>query len=176
MPETVLGKGKYLQLVQRNGWEYCERIVGNGVVLVVAVTDAGKLLLVEQFRPSVSAQVIELPAGLSGDGQTAGEALADAAKRELLEETGYGAKAMVFLSEGPVSSGLTNETVTIFWAEGLEKKHAGGGDDSEAIEVHEVKLEDVDKFLRDKAAKGSKIDPKTFSALYFAQQKLKNKI
>ena len=50
-----------------------------------------KLLLVEQYRIPVHAQTIELPAGIIGDepGGSADEAHAEAARRELIEETGY---------------------------------------------------------------------------------------
>ena len=39
-----------------------------GIVTVVAVTDDGRLVLTEQFRKPVGRRVIELPAGLAGDG------------------------------------------------------------------------------------------------------------
>ena len=63
----VLGEGRWLRLVDDGGWEYAERSGSNGVVVIVAVTDDDRLVLVEQYRPAVKARVIEAPAGLVGD-------------------------------------------------------------------------------------------------------------
>ena len=55
------------------------------VVAVVALTDQDRVVLARQFRPGPLAVVDDLPGGLIDSGETA----ADAAARELLEETGY---------------------------------------------------------------------------------------
>src|SRR4051812_22417920 len=91
----TLCDGKHIRLVQKGKWEFVERKKVSGIVGIVAVTDDGKLILVEQFRPPVNKRVIEIPAGLAGD--VAGreeESLETAARRELLEETGYEAREM----------------------------------------------------------------------------------
>lgn len=171
MKDEVLARGKYLQLVRRNDWEFCERVIGTGVVLIVAVTPDRKILLVEQFRPALNAAVLEVPAGLVGDIESApGEAFAEAAKRELVEETGYEAKQMTYLTEGPVSSGITNETVSFFFASDLKKIGAGGGDSTENITVHEVELDAVESFIASRAQHGVLTDPKLFAAIYFAKK------
>ncbi len=171
--DLVMARGKFLQLVKRNDWEFCERVVGTGVVLIVAVTEQKKMLLVEQFRPALNSNVLEVPAGLVGDIVGAsGEAFVEAAKRELVEETGYSADQMVFLTEGPVSSGITNEVVSFFLATNLQKVGEGGGDESEDIAVHEVAVDQVEKFAADRAKNGCLIDPKLFAALYFAKNQM----
>jgi len=167
-PLECLHAGRHLRLVQRGGWEWVERIRGSGVVAIVALTPKAKLILVEQFRAPVGCRVIELPAGISGDiqGQES-EGLIVAAKRELLEETGYVAKRWQELTAGPSSAGLTNEVVTFFLASDLTRQGAGGGDASEDIEVHQVPLAGIDAWLRERQNAGRLVDPKVFAGLYF---------
>ncbi len=116
----VLGAGRWLRLVDVDGWEFVERVKATGVVAIVAVTPACELILTEQFRRSVNRRVIDLPAGLSGDGPES-EELVTAARRELIEETGYEARRLKLLAHAPTSPGLTTEVVTFFRAAGLKK-------------------------------------------------------
>ena len=60
-----LHKGRFLAMFERGGWEYVDRVGASGVVVILAVTDANELVLVEQHRVPVGASVIELPAGLA---------------------------------------------------------------------------------------------------------------
>lgn len=153
-------------MVARGGWEYATRNTARPAVGIVAITDAGDVVLVEQHRPPVGRTVIEIPAGLSGDiAGNENEALLDAAKRELLEETGYAAARWTELLSGYSSPGLTDESVTLFLAEELERKGPGGGDHNEDITVHEVKLHEVLEWLRQR---GAAADLKLLAGLYAA--------
>ena len=165
--KRLVWEGKYLRMVMRGRWEYVERRGITGIVCMVAVTDDGRLILVEQYRPPVAARVLELPAGLVGDvpGQ-ATEALEDAARRELLEETGYEAARMELLFDGPPSAGLCDEHISFFLATGLRKTAAGGGDESEDIVIHEVPLDGLLPFVAKRRAQGVLADAKIFSPLY----------
>lgn len=163
----VLYRGRFLQLKERQGWEWVERVNCTGVVMLVARTPEGKVLLVEQYRIPVGAPVIEFPAGLVGDGAGHGEDLATAARRELLEETGYEAGVLEFLSEGPPSAGLSPEAITIFLASDLKRVGEGGGDATETILVHEVPEGEVEAWLEAKQREGCRVDPKVYAGLYF---------
>lgn len=169
LPKTILATGKYMRLVREGHWEYAERVIVSGAVVIVAVTPEGKLLLTEQYRIPVKNSVIELPAGLVGDipGE-ADEQLATAAHRELLEETGYTAKRMVQVAHGPISAGFGTETISFFRASGLKKVQAGGGVENENIRVHEIHVDRVPAWLKKQSRAGLLVDPKVFAGLYFA--------
>lgn len=163
MNSEQLYKGDFLRLLRREHWEYVERTNSRGVVTIVAVTGAANLLLVEQYRQPVARRVIELPAGLVGD-VNAGEKLVEAARRELIEETGYAADTVESVATGPVTAGLSNEITTFCLASGLKRVAAGGGDATEDITVHEVPLADLDSWLVARPA-GVAVDPKIHAGL-----------
>lgn len=164
----ILHKGKYLDLICDDNWEYVKRTNCNGVAVIVPVTKDEKVILVEQFRRPVEAQVIEWPAGLVNDQAShSSETIEAAARRELFEETGYEAKHLELLAGGPVSSGLSSEIITFFKAADVVKKGAGGGDATESIKVHEVPLKEVDLWLYEMGKKGFLVDPKIYVGLYF---------
>ena len=167
----VIADGKHIALVRRGGWEFARRKGVSGIVGIVAVTDDGKLVLVEQYRAPVRASVIELPAGLAGDAKGhEREDLAEAARRELLEETGYEAKRMERLAAGAASAGMTDEIITLFRATGLKKTGEGTGDETEDITLHEVPLADAVRWLAEQERGGKLVDLKVYCGLYFARQ------
>jgi ADP-ribose pyrophosphatase len=165
--KRIMWRGSHLDLVMRGSWEFVERKNLRGIVCIVALTDDGKIVLVEQYRPPVSSRVIELPAGLVGDlpGQEA-EALEAAARRELIEETGYDAGRMEQVFDGVPSAGLCDEHITFFLATELAKVGPGGGDHNEDITVHETPLDGLLDYLDARVRSGVKVDAKIFSPLY----------
>lgn len=168
-PIEVIAEGKFVRLVRQGRWEFAQRRNTTGIAVIVARTDEQEIVLVEQFRPPIGKNVIELPAGLIGDipGQE-DEAFETAARRELLEETGFEAKTWSRLGEGPPSAGMISEWITLFGATGLTRVHEGGGDESEDITVHLVAMSTVDAWLQEKAEAGVAIDPKVYAGLYHA--------
>ncbi len=169
--EKILARTKHMELVDQDGWSFVRRIGNTGIVGIIAATDEGCLLLVEQFRPPVGRTVIELPAGLAGDiADEEDESLQRAAERELLEETGYVARQWTQVVTVASSAGLTDEAVTLFLAEGLTKKGPGGGDASEDIHIHEIPLAEAPGWLAEVAASGTLIDSRVYAALFFLLQ------
>jgi ADP-ribose pyrophosphatase len=168
-PAVTLAQGKYLRLVSQGTWEYADRLRARGAVLIVAVTPERKLLFVEQYRIPLGCRAIELPAGLVGDipGEEH-EALQIAAERELLEETGYTATEWQWLMTGPSSPGMCTELMSLFLAKNLSREHAGGGDATEDIIVHEISLDDVPAWLHEQYKSGKAIDTKVYAGMYFA--------
>jgi ADP-ribose pyrophosphatase len=169
-PKQIVTSGKYVNLATRNGWEFVERKNICGIVGIVAVTDEGKILLIEQYRPPMDNIVFELPAGLAGDiAGSESEDLAVAARRELLEETGYEAREMIRLVDGASSAGITDEVVTLYRATGLRKSGHGGGDGNERLTLHEVPLATALDWLAARCREGACVDMKVYSGLYFAK-------
>ncbi len=141
---VCLCRGKFLELARVGTWEFVERIRGRTPVGIVAMTAERRVILISQFRVPVGKVIVEIPAGLVGD--SAGneeEAWETAAKRELLEETGYSAERVEMLSEGPTSAGLTSECIMLVRATGLVKHGGPTPDGEEDITVHEVGLEEA---------------------------------
>jgi len=164
----VVWEGRYIRAVVRGRWEFVERKNITGIVGMIPVTDDGRLVLIEQFRPAVDSRVVELPAGLVGDvPDQADEPLVAAANRELIEETGYRAGTMTRVFHGSASAGISAEQITFFLATDLEKVGPGGGDSSEQITVYEVPLGNVVDWLDAQASQGAVIDVKIYSALHF---------
>ncbi|MBF0385370.1 MAG: NUDIX hydrolase [Candidatus Omnitrophica bacterium] len=165
--KVILHKGKYLNFVRRGKWEYVERVNCSGAVIILALTPQKKVLFVEQFRPAVQKNVVEFPAGLVNDTRKKGrESLLAAAKRELLEETGYLASNMIELMDGPVSSGICSDMMSVVLATGLKRIGDGGGDEWESIKVHEVPFSKVEEWLRMKREKGSLVGTRIYAGLY----------
>jgi len=153
---------------ERDHWEYTFRTNASGVVVLVPVTDAGELVLVEQYRIPVKSRVIELPAGLSGDTGDIDEALETAAQRELFEETGYRAGFLEELLTCPSTPGMSDEIVTIYYAGGLERIGSGGGNHDEDITVHHLPLDDATRWLEARMTEGIMVDPKIYAGLFWA--------
>ncbi|RKX72209.1 MAG: NUDIX hydrolase [Spirochaetes bacterium] len=101
--------------------------------------DKSEFLMVRQYRHGSEMVEMEFPAGVIDPG----EKPAEAAARELLEETGYKAKELREIgSVSPNPAFMTNRTYT-YIARGLEKKSEQNLDEHEILDVHTVKYDDL---------------------------------
>lgn len=168
---AIMNTGRFIECVAADGWEWVRRTNTSGAVGIVAITDDDELVLIDQHRIPTGKRVVELPAGLAGDTkETHGEAFAVAARRELIEETGYDPGELRHLVDGLSSAGLTDETITLFLATKLKKVGQGGGDHAEDINVHIVPLHAVHEWVQSRIEEGYGVDFKVFAGLYFACQ------
>lgn len=168
--KRIIGRGEWLELVEEGGWEYVRRRRSTGIVVIIALTDEGELLLVEQPRAALGTTAIELPAGLVGDTVAfAGEEARLAAARELEEETGYRPHELELIGIAPDSPGSSSERLTVFRASRLERVTDGGGDEHESITVHRVPLEQLSSWIGEQRARGALVDLKVYSALALAR-------
>lgn len=161
-----IAEGKHIRLMRRDGWEYAQRRGISGIVGIAALTEDHRILLVEQYRPPLQTYVIELPAGLAGDGHgRSGEPLEAAARRELFEETGYLADNWSVLMAGVTSPGITDERVSIFLAQALHREGPVHGDGTENIILHEIPLPVLRARLKAFAEQGKAINFMVYASL-----------
>lgn len=146
------------------GEAYREIIEHNGAVAMVAITDEGNIVMVEQFRYACGRPVLEVPAGKIDKGET--DVIA-AAARELREETGYTAADCVLLGKINTSVAYSEEMISIYAMTGLT---AGEQelDEDEALNVIEMPFKEA----YDMAASGKLVDVKTIAALLMAKEQL----
>jgi ADP-ribose pyrophosphatase len=84
---------------------------------IVALTPDGRIPIVRQYRPAIEAFTWELPAGLL----ERGEAPAECARRELLEETGFAARAIHPLGAAAADTGRLSNRMHSFFIEAGER-------------------------------------------------------
>ncbi len=169
-PAEILGQGNWLQLKRVGTWEWVKRVNTSGVACIYAFTDNDEVVLIEQRRaPLNGCTVLEIPAGLVGDiaGQE-DEAIHLAARRELIEETGYDADELREVAVCPSAPGLSEEVITLYVARRLRKVGEGGGDESEDITVHVVPMIEFDDFVTGRLRAGVLVDPRVFGVRFFA--------
>jgi ADP-ribose pyrophosphatase len=127
-------------------WEAVERtnIHGGGAVVIIALTKDGELLFEKNWRAAIEGHIVQFPAGLT---DIAGESEEDAAKRELLEETGYKARTVIPVLSSPLSAALTSTSAMHYFAPDVEFVGRAASDDSEEIEVIKVPADKAGEFL-----------------------------
>ncbi|HSK43680.1 MAG TPA: NUDIX hydrolase [Candidatus Binatia bacterium] len=139
----------------------------SGSIVVLPLDDSGRtpmVLLERQYRYAAGKRMWELPAGRVDPGENH---LA-AAKRELIEETGYTAarwqKALFFY----VSPGFLDESMTVYLASGLKKGIAQPEEDERIA----VRLFPLNQAVR-MAMSGKVIDAKTIASLLWLEKKIR---
>ncbi|MFB5282051.1 MULTISPECIES: NUDIX domain-containing protein [Peribacillus] len=133
-----------------------------GAVAVIAITDDGKIVMVEQYRKAMERSLVEIPAGKLEPGE---EPL-KTAERELEEETGYVCERMEHVISFYTSPGFADELVHVYVAHQLSKKEdAASLDEDEFVEVIELTLEEAQQYIEEEKI----YDAKTAYAVQYLQ-------
>ena len=131
-----------------------------GAIALIALDDAGRVLLVKQYRHAVRTVTLEIPAGILEPG----EAPREAAQRELREETGYRAERLERLGGIHTAPGFSTEYIHFFLATQLVPDRLAM-DEDEVIDMLRLPLGDAIDLIR-----VAQIDDgKTVSGLLLAQ-------
>jgi nudix-type nucleoside diphosphatase (YffH/AdpP family) len=139
---------------------------GDSVAVLLYNPETARILLVNQFKYPTYEKgpgwITETLAGMID----VGEDPEDAARREILEETGYSVRELKYISTFYLSPGGSSERIFLYLAEvaDCDKVQEGGGltEESEDIASVELNLEDA----REQVRTGEIVDAKTIIAIY----------
>lgn len=125
--------------------------VADAAVIVAIVKGAGgsRLVITREYRAPLGCHEISLPSGLIDAGETATEA----ARREMREETGLELTRIVHVSPPVASSaGLTDETVSLVFAEAIGEISKKNQTEHEDIETRLITVEEIRELLRQRTS------------------------
>lgn len=114
-------------------------------VNAVAITEAGKVLMVRQYRHAAKIVSLEIPGGVIDDGEEPLEAM----RRELLEETGYQFDDIELLNSVYANPSTANNKTFCYLAKGGVKVQEQDLDEHEQIVVEEYTIAEVKQLLAD---------------------------
>ena len=134
-----------------------EIILHPGAAVILPLLDAETCVMIRNTRPSIERELWELPAGTL---DKEGESFAEAAARELEEETGYRAGRLEHLCAFYTSPGFLTEMLHAYVATDLKHSHQQL-EDGERIIVEKVRLSEAVEMCLD----GRIVDGKTMIAL-----------
>ena len=155
---TELFRGPVITLVEREVDGKAFRVVEHpGASCAVPVTPEGKIVLIRQFRPAIGEWIWEIPAGTLEPDESPEECMA----REVVEEIGWVAESLESLGSIFTSPGFSSQRMHLFVAR-LSCQVGTRHEDTEKINVHEVRWDDVRQMMERQEIR----DAKSLVALY----------
>jgi 8-oxo-dGTP pyrophosphatase MutT (NUDIX family) len=114
-------------------------------VNIVALTESGEVVVIEQFRHGVDSVILEIPGGMVDPN----ESPEGAARRELIEETGYACGNLKLIGTSRPNPAIQNNTIFHYLAEGCVKTHDVRFDDHESIVTRTLPLDTVEELIKE---------------------------
>lgn len=151
------------EVICPNGQTSLREIVHHrgGVAILFKVDD--KFIFEKQYRYAMNEEIIEMPAGKLEEG----EIPLEAAKRELLEETGYRPLEMIHLGDSYPTPGYSTEVIHLYYCPKAvkEERHL---DNDECIDLIYLTLEEIEEMI----AQGKIKDSKSVASIFLYKKKI----
>jgi len=112
---------------------------------VMGLDRSGNIIMIEQYRPGTEEVILELPGGLIDEG----ESHAEAAKRELLEETGYSSSKWELIGVSNPNPANQDNTIYHYLALDCEKTAEPSLDPNESVVTKLVGVPEAERLIRD---------------------------
>lgn len=112
-------------------------------VNIIALTKADEVVLIEQFRHGSEEIILEIPGGMVDENESA----ESAARRELLEETGYSPGEFILLGKSEPNPAIQNNTIYHFLALDCEKTREPAFDEHESLATKLVSIGEIKKLI-----------------------------
>ena len=177
--ENILHRGHWSEMVelsykdekkQVRKWEAVNRKEQTAAVIIVAqLKPSNRYIIIRQFRPPTDSYILEFPAGLVDPG----EEIEDAARRELIEETGFTGKVIkqspsLFSSPGILSETVAFVQISVDENNFKNKQPEPKNEPGEFITVFLKYPHEISEFFHEEFQKGVLFDAKLYA--YFLAQ------
>ena len=114
-------------------------------VNIIALTKNKEVVLIEQFRHGAEEVILEIPGGMIDNGEEAEKA----ARRELLEETGFSADKFILLGKSHPNPAIQDNTIFHYLALECEQTENVSFDEHESVSTRIVLLEEAERLITD---------------------------
>jgi ADP-ribose pyrophosphatase len=156
-------RGRRLWIEQRNvrlpnGLERQKVIVHPSNAVAILPLEGRQCKLIRQYRYAIDDYIFEAPAGALEQGEDPLEA----ARRELIEETGFTARTIEPRGLIITTPGYTDEKIYFYEARGLTPSQEFDKDEDEVIEVVDIPVRDLNRMILD----GTLVDAKTICLIH----------
>ncbi len=132
-------------------------------VNIIGLTKDKKVILIEQFRHGAEEIILEIPGGMIDDGEDA----ETAAKRELLEETGYSSEKFVYLGKSRPNPAIQDNLIYHFLALDCEKTGETNFDENESVVTKLFSFDEIPALIKDEKITHSLV----ITAFYYLQHR-----
>ena len=151
-----------------NSYTYYTLMAKAPAVIILATTKDNEMIFIEEYRHPIGSTLLSCPGGYLDEG----EPPLEAAKRELLEETGYAAQDFVLMGSAYPYAGISDQKLYYVWAQDAYKKAEPTPEPSESMSVIVLNKQQ----LHDWIDAGKNVDGNLCTALFYYDRSSLNRL